>query len=167
MNFSGTLKTVLASACGVFALATVGTISAPAPASAQGLHAYCDNYALEEAHSRGRGRVATGSVVGAATGAIIGGIVGGGRAAAIGAASGAAAGALGGQASKRVRRGRVYRMAYNDCIAANSRQRAAPVRGSFEPWSPAWYDYCRSRYRSFNPRTGYFTTYSGRQKFCR
>lgn len=34
------------------------------------------------------------------------------------------------------------------------------------PWSPAWYDYCSSRYRSFNPQTGTFTTYGGEQRFC-
>lgn len=36
----------------------------------------------------------------------------------------------------------------------------------YQPWSPAWYQYCSSRYRSFNPSTGTFTTYSGEQKFC-
>ncbi|WP_106753101.1 BA14K family protein [Pannonibacter carbonis] len=36
----------------------------------------------------------------------------------------------------------------------------------YQPWSPAWYDYCRSRYRSFNPQTGTFTTYSGEKRFC-
>ncbi|WP_395174042.1 BA14K family protein [Roseibium alexandrii] len=43
-----------------------------------------------------------------------------------------------------------------------------PVSGpvGFQPWSPAWYDYCSSKYRSFNPSTGTFTTYSGVQKFC-
>ncbi|SNY94196.1 BA14K-like protein [Cohaesibacter sp. ES.047] len=35
------------------------------------------------------------------------------------------------------------------------------------PWSGAWYSYCHSKYRSFNPRTGYYTTYSGRKRFCR
>ncbi|PVB59444.1 BA14K family protein [Labrenzia sp. 011] len=35
------------------------------------------------------------------------------------------------------------------------------------PWSPAWYDYCSSKYRSFNPNTGYFLAYSGQHKFCR
>lgn len=40
-------------------------------------------------------------------------------------------------------------------------------RGALQPWTPAWYEYCSSRYRSFNPRTGYFTTYSGRKVFCR
>ncbi|WP_239024975.1 BA14K family protein [Rhodoligotrophos defluvii] len=36
-----------------------------------------------------------------------------------------------------------------------------------EPWSSAWYKYCASKYRSFNPETGYFTAHSGEQKFCR
>ncbi|MBD1546213.1 BA14K family protein [Labrenzia aggregata] len=36
-----------------------------------------------------------------------------------------------------------------------------------EPWTPAWYRYCSSKYRSFNPNTGYFVTYSGYRKFCR
>ena len=35
------------------------------------------------------------------------------------------------------------------------------------PWSPAWFDACSARYRSFDPHTGYFTTYSGRKVFCR
>lgn len=36
----------------------------------------------------------------------------------------------------------------------------------YQPWSPAWYQYCSSKYRSFNPSTGTFTTYQGEQKFC-
>lgn len=35
------------------------------------------------------------------------------------------------------------------------------------PWTPQWYRYCSSRYRSFNPNTGYFLAYSGHYKFCR
>ncbi len=48
----------------------------------------------------------------------------------------------------------------------------APARGrvhsavGYQPWSPAWYQYCSSKYRSFNPSTGTFTTYQGVQKFC-
>jgi hypothetical protein len=34
------------------------------------------------------------------------------------------------------------------------------------PWSPDWYAYCSSRYRSFNPRTGYFMGYDGVPRFC-
>ena len=44
----------------------------------------------------------------------------------------------------------------------------APVYyGRPAPWTAAWYDYCSARYRSFNPRTGYFVTYSGKRRFCR
>ncbi|PSJ60580.1 BA14K family protein [Kumtagia ephedrae] len=39
-------------------------------------------------------------------------------------------------------------------------------RGALEPWSPEWYDYCSSRYRSFNARTGTFTGYDGVKRFC-
>lgn len=35
------------------------------------------------------------------------------------------------------------------------------------PWTRAWYRSCAKRYRSFNPRTGYYRTYSGRLVFCR
>ncbi|POF29580.1 BA14K family protein [Roseibium marinum] len=36
----------------------------------------------------------------------------------------------------------------------------------YQPWSPAWYQYCSSKYRSFNQSTGTFTTYGGEQRFC-
>ena len=36
-----------------------------------------------------------------------------------------------------------------------------------EPWTPEWYDYCAAKYRSFNPQTGYYLSYSGRYRFCR
>lgn len=45
----------------------------------------------------------------------------------------------------------------------------APVsyeQDALEPWSPAWFDYCESRYRSFDAQTGTFTGYDGRQHFC-
>ena len=46
--------------------------------------------------------------------------------------------------------------------------RPAPVRyGRPKPWTRAWYRYCHNKYRSFNSRTGYYTTYSGRKRFCR
>ncbi|SFO79923.1 BA14K-like protein [Cohaesibacter marisflavi] len=35
------------------------------------------------------------------------------------------------------------------------------------PWTSAWYAYCHSKYRSFDSRTGYYTTYSGYKRFCR
>ena len=39
--------------------------------------------------------------------------------------------------------------------------------GRPKAWTRAWYRYCSNKYRSFNPRTGYFTAYSGRKRFCR
>ncbi len=39
--------------------------------------------------------------------------------------------------------------------------------GRYPAWSPQWYRYCERRYRSFNPRTGYFLGYDGRYHFCR
>ncbi len=35
------------------------------------------------------------------------------------------------------------------------------------PWTPAWYRYCESRYRSFDPGSGTFLGYDGRRHFCR
>lgn len=35
------------------------------------------------------------------------------------------------------------------------------------PWTRAWVRSCSKRFRSFNPRTGYYRTYSGRLVFCR
>jgi hypothetical protein len=42
------------------------------------------------------------------------------------------------------------------------------VRRSYglEPWSRDWYRYCSSRYRSFDPSTGTFVGYDGREHFC-
>lgn len=37
---------------------------------------------------------------------------------------------------------------------------------SFEPWTQSWYDYCARRYRSFNPQSGTFVGYDGREHFC-
>ena len=42
-------------------------------------------------------------------------------------------------------------------------RRPAPT---FEPWTQSWYDYCSQRYRSFNPDSGTFVGYDGREHFC-
>ena len=42
----------------------------------------------------------------------------------------------------------------------------APVYYAPQPWSPGWYQYCGSRYGSFNPQTGYFLGYDGAYHFC-
>ena len=37
---------------------------------------------------------------------------------------------------------------------------------SYEPWTPEWADWCDNKYRSFNPNTGTFRGYDGRDHFC-
>ncbi|PCI06085.1 MAG: hypothetical protein COB78_01945 [Hyphomicrobiales bacterium] len=37
---------------------------------------------------------------------------------------------------------------------------------SIEPWSTGWQDYCSTRYRSFNSKTGTFLGYDGDRHFC-
>lgn len=49
--------------------------------------------------------------------------------------------------------------------AAPARQ-VTYYRASYEPWSRGWYQYCSDRYRSFNPNTGTYRGYDGRDHFC-
>ena len=35
------------------------------------------------------------------------------------------------------------------------------------PWTDEWYDYCASKYRSFDPVSGTFQPYHGRRRLCR
>ena len=35
-----------------------------------------------------------------------------------------------------------------------------------EPWTPAWLSYCRSKFRSFNAKSGTFLGYDGKRHFC-
>ena len=37
---------------------------------------------------------------------------------------------------------------------------------SLQPWSREWYHYCQNRYRSFDPGSGTFIGYDGREHFC-
>lgn len=37
---------------------------------------------------------------------------------------------------------------------------------TLEPWTPAWQDYCASRYRSFDPASGTYAGYDGNRHFC-
>ena len=40
------------------------------------------------------------------------------------------------------------------------------VRVTYEPWSPEWYNWCRSNYRSFNASKGTYRGYDGLDHFC-
>jgi hypothetical protein len=39
--------------------------------------------------------------------------------------------------------------------------------GTPTPYSAQWYTYCAEKYRSFEPSTGRYTTYSGVERICR
>lgn len=47
------------------------------------------------------------------------------------------------------------------------RYRAPRVNYAPAPWTADWYAYCASKYRSFDPRTGTYITYSGYERLCR
>lgn len=87
-------------------------------------------------------------------------------------AIGLAAGALIGGALAQPREPEVIYRDYDDGYRPAYRApvrvyRAAPrYYGSLEPWSREWYRYCSDRYRSFNPETGTFRGYDGRDYFC-
>ncbi|MBU4527207.1 MAG: BA14K family protein [Hoeflea sp.] len=38
--------------------------------------------------------------------------------------------------------------------------------GAYQPWSQSWMRYCSNKYRSFNPSTGTYRGYDGRDHFC-
>lgn len=80
---------------------------------------------------------------------------------AVGAITGLAVGAMATHASAHRHNGH-YHSRYDGHSHGHSHGYARPA-----PWTGAWYDYCSARYRSFNPHTGYFVTYSGHRRFCR
>jgi hypothetical protein len=41
------------------------------------------------------------------------------------------------------------------------------ARGYYDPDYEAWLDYCFSRYRTFDPRSGTYRGYDGRRHYCR
>lgn len=147
-------------------LAAIATVPALENASAA-TPAYCDRYAREQAnHSAPPGTGAVpGAIGGAVVGAIIGGIAGGGRGAGTGAAIGAGVGGVGGAAGRSRRWHNIYDAEYSNCIRG-SRSNAAYGRAPAR-WSDDWYDYCASKYRSFNPRTGKYLSNSGQYRYCR
>jgi hypothetical protein len=166
MTFSRIVKSMVLAALGAgFVMSSVQ--------GAQAQERRCDREAKRYADSRiNRGEAALGSGLGgAALGAIIGGVVGGGKGAGRGAIIGGSTGAVGGALGSGPKWQHAYDRAYEDCMEQYEPVRAVrepepEYRGSIEPWTDEWYDYCRARYRSFNDRTGTFTGYDGVKKFC-
>jgi uncharacterized protein YcfJ len=160
MEVSMTAKFMIAAG----ALAMLFT-AAPIQAQAQSLGAKCEDYAYRVAYRSGsRDRnIGQGAVSGAVVGGVLGAILGKGKGKNIvgGAIAGTAAGAVLGSAGSRggyVDR-RAYNRAYNDCI---DRNRVVRVRRA----SNDDVEYCLSRFRSYNPDTGYYRTYSGELRRC-
>lgn len=51
--------------------------------------------------------------------------------------------------------------------APASVQAGAPVTATgIPPWSPAWYQYCSRKYKSFNAQTGLYLGYDGKYHYC-
>jgi uncharacterized protein YcfJ len=134
----------------------------------------CKDYAYEQAYRSGssgkklvRGALG-GAVIGGAAGAILG--KGKGRNIGKGALLGGVAGTVFG--ASRERRGYVdqaaYEQAYADCIESSyndgvdrryeRRQEHRRIRSEVE--------YCSERYRSYDPSTGMFLSYSGEYLPC-
>ena len=49
---------------------------------------------------------------------------------------------------------------------APSGPRVITYDSTLEPWTPEWYRWCDARYNTFNPQTGTFHGYDGRDHFC-
>lgn len=143
--------------------AALVSLSMAGTAAAQS-HGACDAYAKDYAKSVSDGReVIGGAAVGAIGGAIIGGIIGGSKGAGTGALIGGGTGGVAGAATHGQRYKDAYNYAYYNCM---NQKTAQPASGGMQPWTPAWYQYCSSKYKSFNQNTGYYTTYGGEQRFC-
>lgn len=40
------------------------------------------------------------------------------------------------------------------------------TQANAEAWTPAWYDYCRNKFRSFDENSGTYLGYDGQRHFC-
>ncbi len=171
--------TCAAAMLGLFSITTDSVVS---QAEAKSRKEICHRKAARRANrARRPGEAALGSAIGsAALGAIIGGMINGGKGATRGAIIGGTAGALGGASLSLAQREEIYALEFDRCMGGYRWSRARlKSRWSYarstprwsharpEPWTNEWYDYCRRKFRSFNPRTGRYLAYSGRYRLCR
>lgn len=145
------------------ALAMLVTAIPMQHAQAQSLEDRCEDYAYRAAYRERSGdKVVQGAVGGAVAGAALGAILGKGkgknigRGAVIGGVAGTALGAT--RSDRGYISRKAYRRAYRDCMAENRPIRVRQYDDDIE--------YCLSRYRSYNPDTGYYRTYSGQLRAC-
>jgi uncharacterized protein YcfJ len=155
-------------AVGAFAMLVTAQI-VPSQAASR---AYCEDYATRVAYRESRGGDAGDVLAGTAGGAIAGGalgaIIGKGKGKNIGkgALIGGVAGTILGAGAASQREGyidrRAYKQAYRDCREEDVRVDYRPRRGV----SRDDVEYCANRFRSYNPRTGTYVTYSGDVRYC-
>ena len=76
-------------------------------------------------------------------------------------------------ASRERRSGRHYEKRQRAPIQRETRRGSGAPKvitynesASIEPWSADWQDYCRTKYRSFNSKSGTFLGYDGDRHFC-
>lgn len=148
---------ILAAVAAVFFLVDLGS------ASAQSRHCHAKASRYADRHAGPAESAFVGGIGGAVVGAIIGGAIGGGKGAGRGALIGGGVGALSGTATGSAAWRDAYDRVYYRCM--DRRGRRIPARPA--AWSDDWLDYCASKYRSFNPRTGKYRTYSGEYRTCR
>lgn len=55
---------------------------------------------------------------------------------------------------------------YPPAPAAPRGPKVITYASTLEPWTRDWYEWCDDRYRSFNPETGTYRGYDGRDHFC-
>jgi len=145
---------------GLVFVAALGTTTTSASAqSARSCSDYAHSYASRNALGTG---LIGGGALGALGGAVLGGAIAGSAGVGTGAAIGGGVGAVIGAHSPLS-----YRALYNSAYRRCTNGRAVSYSGRPAPWTPAWYRYCSSKYRSFNPKTGRFLAYSGQYKMCR
>ncbi|MEJ8574418.1 BA14K family protein [Microbaculum marinum] len=143
------------------AIVMIASAAAAAPQDSAACDQYAKNYAKQVSSGA---EVVGGAAIGAIGGAVIGGLIGGSKGAGTGALIGGGTGAVGGAATHARNYQDAYNYAYTYCMNQQAAQ-PQPV-GGLQPWTQPWFEYCSSKYRSFNPQTGYYTTYGGEQRFC-
>jgi hypothetical protein len=159
-------------AAAIFCGLTSGALAGP--------DVYCDAYARDVADRKtGHGAdILVGTIGGAIGGALIGGLIDKGDGAGKGAVIGGVGGTVVGAAAVDEKWQRSYEKIFAECMdnyqpqkveAAAVPEEAAPVKksGKPKPGTKAWVAYCAAHYRSFDPDTGKYKSYSGVMKPCR
>jgi uncharacterized protein YcfJ len=161
-------RSICAKLINTLCLATAVIAFVALPAEAASRRAYCDAYARDVANrSANAGDVLAGTIGGALGGALIGAAIDKGKGAGRGAIIGGVAGTALGAAATSSKWERAYYRAFDNCMASSAVARQPVYAGEApRPGTKAWYRYCSAKYRSFNPSTGMYTAYSGKQYPC-